>query len=224
MHPRDLLVLLSLVLVGMIYIAGGDGTDELQRQRMVREIEADVMHTSARLGKEALATRVLDAMRMVPRHAFVPSHLRRLTYANRPLPIGHGQTISRPYIVAVMTDLLRVDRQAVVLEVGTVSGYQAALLAELMQHGYTIEIIPELAEAAWERLQRLGFLNIETRVGDGYYGWEEHAPFDAIIVTAAASHIPPPLLEQLKPGGRMVIPVGSPFRSCPSPLRIIPSA
>jgi protein-L-isoaspartate(D-aspartate) O-methyltransferase len=211
MRPRHLLILMILGLVGMSYSAGGESTDALQRQQMVREIEADVMRTSARLGKEALATRVLEAMRLVPRHVFVSPHLRRLAYANRPLAIGYGQTISQPYIVAVMTDLLSVDRHAVVLEIGTGSGYQAAILAELVQHVYTIEIIPELAEAARERLQRLGYTNIETRVGDGYYGWEEHAPFDAIIVTAAASHIPPPLLEQLKPGGRMVIPVGSPF-------------
>jgi protein-L-isoaspartate(D-aspartate) O-methyltransferase len=134
-----------------------------------------------------------------------------LAYANRPLPIGHGQTISQPYIVAVMTDLLGVDRDDVVLEVGTGSGYQTAILAQLGQHVYTMEIIQELADEARERLQRLGYTNISTRVGDGYYGWEEHAPFDAIMVTAAASHIPPPLLRQLKPGGHMVIPVGGPF-------------
>jgi protein-L-isoaspartate(D-aspartate) O-methyltransferase len=178
---------------------------------MVREIEADVRDTSARLGKGTLATQVLHAMRTVPRHEFVQPALRSLAYANQPLAIGHGQTISQPYMVAVMTDLLAVDRDDVVLEVGTGSGYQAAILAQLGQHVYTIEIIPELAEEARERLQRLGYTNITTRVGDGYYGWGEYAPFDAIMVTAAASHIPPALLRQLKPGGRMVIPVGGPF-------------
>ena len=210
MRRRSLLLLVLLALSG---VAGAApvGEYEAQRQRMVREIEADVRDTSARLGKGTLATQVLHAMRTVPRHEFVQPALRSLAYANQPLAIGHGQTISQPYMVAVMTDLLAVDRDDVVLEVGTGSGYQAAILAQLGQHVYTIEIIPELAEEARERLQRLGYTNITTRVGDGYYGWGEYAPFDAIMVTAAASHIPPALLRQLKPGGRMVIPVGGPF-------------
>jgi protein-L-isoaspartate(D-aspartate) O-methyltransferase len=210
MYRRLLLILLLLAVSGVALAALVGGYEE-QRQRMVREIEADVRGTSARLGKGTLATQVLHAMRTVPRHEFVQPSLRSVAYANRPLPIGYGQTISQPYMVAVMTDLLNVHRDDVVLEVGTGSGYQAAILAQLGQHVYTIEIIPELAEEAQERLQRLGYTNISTRVGDGYYGWEEQAPFDAIMVTAAASHLPPPLLRQLKPGGRMVIPVGGPF-------------
>ncbi len=130
---------------------------------------------------------------------------------NRPLPIGHGQTISQPYIVALMTELLAPKAGDVVLEVGTGSGYQAAVLAELGARVYTIEIVPPLANSAALRLEQLGYSNVEVRLGDGYYGWPEHAPFDGIIVTAAANAIPPPLIEQLKPGGRMLIPVGAPF-------------
>ena len=154
---------------------------------------------------------VLDSIRTVPRHRLVPTGQRRYAYANRPLPIGYGQTISQPYIVALMTDLLEPDADDVVLEVGTGSGYQAAVLAELVEHVYTIEIIEALAERAAADLAALGYDNVTTRLGDGYYGWEDHAPFDSIIVTAAASHVPPPLIAQLKPGGRMVIPVGASF-------------
>ena len=182
-----------------------------QRQQLVQEIAADVRQTGLRLGTEASVTRVLEVMRQVPRHTFVPPPMQHLAYANRPLPIGHGQTISQPYIVAVMTALLAVDTADKVLEIGTGSGYQTAVLAALAQHVYSIEIIAALASTAQERLARLGYTNVDIRVSDGYYGWEEHAPYDAIMVTAAASHIPPPLLKQLKPGGRMVIPVGSPF-------------
>jgi len=154
---------------------------------------------------------VLATLGRVERHLFVPAGQVRYAYENRPLPIGHGQTISQPYIVALMTDLLEPDKSDVVLEVGTGSGYQAAVLAELVDHVYSIEIIEPLATAAGERLQRLGYDSVTTKLGDGYYGWEAHAPFDSIIVTAAASHVPPPLIEQLKPGGRMVIPVGGRF-------------
>jgi protein-L-isoaspartate(D-aspartate) O-methyltransferase len=132
-------------------------------------------------------------------------------YENRPLPIGHGQTISQPYIVALMTELASPDDDDVILEVGTGSGYQAAILGELVEHVYTIEIIEALAERATEKLAGLGYDNVTTKLGDGYYGWEAHAPYDAIVVTAAASHVPPPLIEQLKPGGRMIIPVGGRF-------------
>jgi protein-L-isoaspartate(D-aspartate) O-methyltransferase len=136
----------------------------------------------------------------------------RWAYENRPLPIGYGQTISQPYIVALMTDLLEPEPGDVVLEIGTGSGYQAAVLSKLVQQVYTIEIIPQLASSASQRLQRLGFKNVEVKNADGYFGWEEHAPFDAIIVTAAASHIPPPLVAQLKPGGVLMIPVGPAFQ------------
>ena len=154
---------------------------------------------------------VMAVIGKVPRHEFVPDAQRRHAYENRPLPIGFGQTISQPYIVALMTDLVEPAGDAVVLEVGTGSAYQAAILAELVAHVYTIEIIEPLHESATQRLERLGYDNVTTRLADGYYGWQEHAPYDAIVVTAAASHVPPPLIDQLRPGGRMVIPVGSRF-------------
>jgi protein-L-isoaspartate(D-aspartate) O-methyltransferase len=184
---------------------------QAERARMIRAIEADVTLTSARIGKGALTARVLAAMGRVARHEFVPPEQKPYAYENRPLPIGFGQTISQPYIVALMTDLLNVTRDATVLEIGTGSGYQAAILAELVKEVYTIEIIKPLADQATERFLHLGIANVSTRVGDGYYGWEEHAPFDGIVVTAAAGHVPAPLVKQLKPGGRMVIPVGGPF-------------
>ena len=150
-------------------------------------------------------------MAKVPRHRLVPADQQRHAYQNRPLPIGYGQTISQPYIVALMTDLLQVKSGDAVLEIGTGSGYQAAILAELGAKVFTIEIVAPLGDLARERLKEIGYGNVEVRVGDGYYGWEERAPFDAIVVTAAASHVPPPLIKQLKPGGRMVIPVGAQF-------------
>lgn len=151
---------------------------------------------------------VLEAMRAVPRHEFVSTAQQGQAYSDKPLPIGQGQTISQPYIVAYMTEILQLEAGDKVLEIGTGSGYQAAVLAEITNQVYTIEIIEELATQASERLQRLGYTEVRTTQGDGYYGWQEYAPFDAIIVTAAAGHIPPPLLRQLKPEGRMVIPVG----------------
>ncbi len=178
------------------------------RSRMVEEIEDDVKHTSLYIGKLSLDERVMRAMGSVPRHRFIPTPQRTYAYENRPLPIGKGQTISQPYIVALMTDMLQVDEDDIALEIGTGSGYQAAILAELVEHVYTIEIVEALGVAAKKRLQDLGYDNITTRIGDGYYGWEAHAPFDVIIVTAAAGSIPPPLIKQLKPGGRMAIPVG----------------
>jgi len=158
-----------------------------------------------------LSRPVLQAMTKVPRHAFVPKAQAAHAYENRPLAIGHGQTISQPYIVALMTTLADVDGDDVVLEVGTGSGYQAAMLAELAGRVHSIEIVEPLAAAAKARLRALGYGNVRTRVGDGYHGWAEAGPFDAIVVTAAASQVPPPLLRQLKPGGRMVIPVGASF-------------
>jgi protein-L-isoaspartate(D-aspartate) O-methyltransferase len=182
-----------------------------ERRRMIEVIESHALSAGAVVGRRAIAPRVLAVMERVARHEFVPALLRPLAYSDRPLPIGYGQTISQPYIVALMTDLLDPEPGDRVLEVGTGSGYQAAVLGELVAHVHTIEIIPDLAESAGERLQRLGYGAVETRAGDGYYGWPEQAPFDGIVVTAAAGHIPPPLVRQLKPGGRMVIPVGGPF-------------
>lgn len=151
---------------------------------------------------------VLEAMRQVPRHLFVSQDLQRVAYADRPLPIGYGQTISQPFIVALMTEALQLKAGAKVLEIGTGSGYQAAVLSEFTPQVFTMEIIRALGEEARQRLQRLGYPTVQVRVGDGYFGWPEEAPFDGIIVTCAAGHIPPPLVEQLRPGGRMVIPVG----------------
>ncbi len=153
---------------------------------------------------------VLAAMEKVPRHEFVPDNLKSQAYADHPLPIGYGQTISQPYIVALMTELLQLKNTDRVLEIGTGSGYQAAILAQIVQEVYTVEIIAPLAAEAKERLERLGFKNVHVLNADGYYGWEEHAPYDAIIVTCAPDHIPPPLVQQLKDGGRLVIPVGPP--------------
>jgi protein-L-isoaspartate(D-aspartate) O-methyltransferase len=182
-----------------------------ERDAMVATIDAMVAETAEYLGKPRLDEDVLTALRTVPRHAFVPEDEQAHAYENRPLPIGYGQTISQPYIVALMTDLLEVGPDDTVLEVGTGSGYQAAVLSGLVSRVSTIEIVPPLGERAREVLERLGYDNVDVRIGDGYYGWEERAPFDAIIVTAAASHVPPPLVRQLRPGGRMLIPVGSRF-------------
>ena len=152
----------------------------------------------------------LRALATVPRHEFVPHDQVDHAYEDRPLPIGFGQTISQPYIVALMTELLDVQDGDRILEVGTGSGYQAAILAELTDHVYTVEIIPELAENAAETLDRLGYSKVAAKTADGYHGWEERAPFDGIIVTAAPDHVPPPLIRQLKEGGRLVIPIGPP--------------
>ena len=181
------------------------------RQQLMEEIGESVRDTSLYLDKEALDPRVMATLARVPRHAFIPRRYQSMAYANRPLPIGHGQTISQPYIVALMTDLIKPQADQRVLEIGTGSGYQAAILAELTGQVFSIEIIEPLGEQARERLGNMGYDNVTVRIGDGYYGWEEHAPFDAIVVTAAASHIPPPLVKQLKPGGIMIIPVGSRF-------------
>ena len=178
------------------------------RLRMLDEITTTVTRTQAHTGRQRLDARVMGAMASVPRHEFVPKKLRDLAYANRPLPIGHGQTISQPYIVALMTELADLRPDDVVLEIGTGSGYQAAVLAKLVRQVYTIEIIPELGQRAETDLRRLGYANVQVRIGDGYHGWPEHAPFDAILVTAAPDRIPTPLLEQLRPGGRLVVPVG----------------
>ena len=194
-------------------LAGGDAQPvdpyARERQALLREIEAMARETGAETGRAVFSERVMAAMAKVPRHRFVSAAYGPLSYANRPLPIGHGQTISQPYIVALMTELLDVKPGDSVLEIGTGSGYQAAVLAELVHQVYSIEIIEPVGKNAAALLQQLGYRNVETRIGDGYLGWPERAPFDAIIVTAAARQIPPALVEQLKPGGRMVIPVGA---------------
>ncbi|MEW8508237.1 MAG: protein-L-isoaspartate(D-aspartate) O-methyltransferase [Candidatus Thiodiazotropha sp.] len=178
---------------------------------MVSLIEQNVRDTSHYLDKRQLDPRIMKVLAAVPRHEFVPAEIRDRAYENRPQPIGHGQTISQPYIVAIMTDLIAPRPGHKALEIGTGSGYQAAVLSRLVDKVYTMEIVEPLGKQATERLQRLGYDNIEVTVADGYHGWKEHAPFDIVIVTAAASHIPPPLIEQLKPGGKMIIPVGSRF-------------
>jgi protein-L-isoaspartate(D-aspartate) O-methyltransferase len=183
----------------------------VRRAEMIRVIERYARSTSRSLGRRHIDAPVLEVMERTPRHLFVPPRQREEAYDDRPLPIGYGQTISQPFIVALMTDLLAVEPDDVVLEVGTGSGYQAAVLAPLVRRVCSIEIIPPLGRAAAERLAEGGYANIQTRIGDGYYGWPECGPFDGIVVTAAASHVPPPLIEQLEPGGRMVIPVGGPF-------------
>lgn len=177
-------------------------TDE--REKLVREI---------RSRGEIDDPDVLDAIRHVPRHLFVPENFRNQAYENSPLPIGHGQTISQPFVVAFMTQMLNLEPGDKVLEIGTGSGYHSAVLSELTPHVYSIEIVRELGEAASELYEKLGYNTIRTKIGDGYFGWEEHAPFDAIIVTAAAGHIPSPLIEQLKPGGIMAIPIGDPYQA-----------
>ncbi|MCZ6773933.1 MAG: protein-L-isoaspartate(D-aspartate) O-methyltransferase [Proteobacteria bacterium] len=175
---------------------------------MVVTIQELARQTAGAIENDPIDPEVLQTMRVVPRHEFVPEDMRPFAYENRPLPIGSGQTISQPFIVAVMTDLLDLESDDKVLEIGTGSGYQAAILASLVDEVFTIEIVPELGERARATLERLGFTNVQTRIGDGYRGWPEEAPFDAIIVTAAPDQIPPPLVEQLKAGGRMIIPVG----------------
>ena len=185
-------------------------TFQALRRQMVDEIVAETSMLAGQLGRAALADRVMEVMGRVPRHAFVPIEVQPFAYLNSPLPISHGKTISQPFIVALMTDLLDLHQDSMVLEVGTGFGYQAAVLAELSGQVYSVEIIEELATQGKKRLMSLGYRNIALRIGNGALGWPEHAPYDRIIVTAAPDLIPAALLNQLKPGGRMVIPTGIP--------------
>jgi protein-L-isoaspartate(D-aspartate) O-methyltransferase len=190
-------------------------TDKTARNRraLLREIEIEMRETAPYTGRPALSPRVLEALATVPRERFVPEGESSEAYINAPLPIGHGQTISQPYIVALMTDLLDPEPNDVVLEVGTGSGYQAAVLSRLVRRVYSLEVVEPLAADAAARLKALGYGNVEVRHGDGHHGWPEHAPYDKIMVTAATPEIPPALVMQLDKGGRMVVPVGRPFYS-----------
>jgi len=197
----------------------GDRDYQDRLERLLTEIEADMRLTARATGMGRLSGALRVALRTVPRHEFVPQEAREAAYANVPLPIGDGQTISQPFIVALMTELLDLAPSSVVLEIGAGSGYQAAVLSCLAARVYTMELRRSLADAARERLIRLGYRNVAVAQGDGYLGWPEHAPFDAIIVTAAAPTIPPALVEQLAPGGRMAIPVGEMWG--PQKLRLV---
>ncbi len=205
------LVALAWPLAGAAPVGADASKFALARQRMIGDIEWTQREAARETGSPALDRKVLAVMGDVPRHLFVPPSRQDSAYENRPLPIGYGQTISQPYVVALMTDLLRVKPGDRVFELGTGSGYQAAILGRLAREVYTVEIVAPLGTEAAERLALLGAANVRVKVADGYYGWPEHAPFDGIMVTAAASHVPPPLVRQLKPGGRMVIPVGTSF-------------
>jgi len=202
---RTIAIIATLSFI-FIMISGGycQDTYAKARETMVRD----------QLEKRGISDRnALQAMRTVPRHLFVPESQKDRAYNDIPLPIGHGQTISQPYMVGYMTQVIKPKKDLKVLEIGTGSGYQAAVLAEIVGSVYTIEIIEPLGTAAKKRLKDMGYKNVDVKIADGYWGWEEHAPFDAIVVTAAAEFIPPPLVEQLKDGGKMIIPVGSAFRT-----------
>lgn len=202
MKTRLILYVLIILNGGFVSPLSGQSKYEKQRTNMVnRQIKARGIKDK----------NTLNAMKTVERHLFVPGMNRNRAYEDRPLTIGYGQTISQPYIVAYMTELLDVGPGDTVLEIGTGSGYQAAVLAEFVSRVYTIEIVEELGLSAKERLKTLKYNNVKVKMADGYYGWEEHGPFDGIIVTAASAYIPPPLIDQLKDGGKMIIPVGSPF-------------
>ena len=210
-HLGLALVLAACLVTASAWAAGEEATVAQLQARLLQQIKADAWETRGYTGRGVLSERVMDAMEEVPRHEFVDRYGPESAYANRPLPIGHGQTISQPFIVALMTDLLDPQADHVVLEIGTGSGYQAAVLAALVGRVYSIEIIPELAETAARRLARLGIENVAIKTGDGYYGWPEAGPFDGIIVTAVGPDIPSALVAQLKAGGRMVLPVGTQY-------------
>lgn len=184
-----------------------------RRHRLLQTIASEARETASFTGRPVFAPEVMEAMRSVPRHCFVDPELEAAAWDNRPLAIGHGQTISQPFIVALMTDVLAPEPHHRILEVGTGSGYQAAVLAQLAGHVHSLEIIPSLAEAAQARLHRLGHDNVTVHCADGYHGWPEAAPFDGIIITAATPTIPPPLIDQMARGGRLIAPLGSPWDS-----------
>jgi protein-L-isoaspartate(D-aspartate) O-methyltransferase len=195
-------------LLGLVAMAAAEDPRISERRQMIEDVRELYRSIGPVRSRQELDPRVLDAMARVPRHEFVPVSERASAYRNRPLPIGQRQTISQPFIVALMTDLLETKPEHRVLEVGTGSGYQAAVLSHLVREVYSIEIVAPLGEEAAATLKRLGYTNVTARIGDGYRGWPEHVPYDGIIVTAAPDHVPPALVEQLRPGGRLVIPVG----------------
>jgi protein-L-isoaspartate(D-aspartate) O-methyltransferase len=214
MNPALIMFLLSCLLIaGTAHAQQEADNYASQRQLMIEEIASDASRLVRYIDKDSVSDRVMQAMATVPRHLFMPQEMRDEAYENRPLPIGYGQTISQPYIVALMTDLLQPQADHRVLEIGTGSGYQAAVLSGLVKEVYSIEIIEPLGLTAKRVLKKLGYDNVSTRIADGYDGWPEQAPFDSIIVTAGISHIPPPLVKQLKNGGTMVIPVGTRFQT-----------
>ncbi|OKO91320.1 hypothetical protein AC629_02875 [Bradyrhizobium sp. NAS80.1] len=207
--PQTLSIGAVVILASAVLVTGSTAQQHAaERQRMVEEIDAMLASGGGTRGVARLTPRVRAAMTEVPRHEFVPPEYRSAAYSNSPLPIGHGQTISQPLIVGLMTELLQLAKTDKVLEVGTGSGYQTAILSVLAGEVYTIEIVPELGKMARANLERLGYRNVSTKIGDGYQGWAEHAPFNAIIVTAAPDHVPLPLIAQLRSDGRMVIPLG----------------
>jgi len=211
-HARLLIgLLVGIVLTAASGGSAADKSDEATQPPFGREAERHRMVARQIEARGVRDRKVLAAMRRVPRHLLIPKARRLFAYGDHPVPIGYGQTVSQPYIVGYMTEVLQLTKDAKVLEVGTGSGYQAAVLAEITPHTYTMEIVPELAQRAAEDLKALGYEHIHAREGDGYNGWESESPWDAVVVTAASEHVPPPLIKQLKPGGRMCIPVGSPF-------------
>jgi protein-L-isoaspartate(D-aspartate) O-methyltransferase len=208
LHTLIVSIFCTAVILSTAVTIAAPPDDEAERA-LWADVDFKIDRLRLELGFRRLSDRVRDALLRVPREQFIPEERRASAYENRPVPIGYGQTISQPLIVAVMSELLAIEAGDRVFELGTGSGYQAAILDAMEAEVYSIEIIPELAQRARQTLDRLGHGDIQTEVGDGYFGWTEAAPFDAIIVTAAADHVPPPLLQQLKPGGRMLIPVGS---------------